>query len=141
MGLDESVYFWVVYLFWKELVRLFYKSLLPFLLSWFLKNLTVGLFHNFCPFFDVMFAQLGVISKTRRKIIEIVAVTEHYLVITHEKWGMKEAAVPNIPSRKTSWWKNVNKKGCVYTMYLTDISIHGVLLFQKSTWSDTFAVI
>ena len=141
MGLDESVYFWVVYLFWKELVRLFFKSLLPFFLSWFLKNLTVGLFHNFCPFFYVIFAQLGVISKTRRKIIEIVAVTEHYLVITHEKWGMKEAAVPNIPSRKTSWWKNVNKKGCVYTMYLTDISIHGVLLFQKSTWSHTFAAI
>ena len=44
-----------------------------------------------------MFAQLGVIAKTRNNFAEITAVAGCYLIITHEK-RIKEVAVPNVPS-------------------------------------------
>ena len=48
------------------------------------------------------------IRTTRNKFVEIVAASECYLIINS---GIKERIVPNMTSRKTSWWKNVNKKG------------------------------
>ena len=57
--------------------------------------LNEGFLHNLCPCFDIMFAQLGVIARTRN---EITAATECYLVITHIKKRIKEVAVPNVPS-------------------------------------------
>ena len=39
-----------------------------------------------------MFAQRGVIPRTRDKFVEIVAVAEHCLILTHEQ-RIKEVAV------------------------------------------------
>ena len=58
-----------------------------------------GFLSNLCPCFDIPFAQLGVIPRTRNKFVEIVAVTECYL-ITNDVKNIKEAAVPNVPSCK-----------------------------------------
>ena len=41
--------------------------------------------HNLCPCFDIVFAQLGVIPRTRNKLIEIVAAAECYLITNHVK--------------------------------------------------------
>ena len=78
---------------------LLYLSLLKVILKT-EKVLTKGLLHNNGSCFDVMFAQLGVIPIIRNKFVELVAVAEGYLIITHlkKKKGIKEAAVPNIPS-------------------------------------------
>ena len=58
----------------------------------------IGLLHNIGPCFDIAFAQLEVIPKTRNKFAEIVAVAERYLIITNiKKQRIKEAAVPNMP--------------------------------------------
>ena len=63
-----------------------------------------GFLYNLCPCFHIVFAQLGVIPRTRNKFVEIVAVAERYLIITHVK---------NKESKKLfckiSWWENVNK--------------------------------
>ena len=45
-----------------------------------------------------MLQQIEAIPKTRSKFVEIVAVAERYLIITHiKKQRIKEAAVPNMP--------------------------------------------
>ena len=44
-----------------------------------------GFIHNLCPSFDIPFAQLGLILRTRNKFVEIVAVAECYLIINHVK--------------------------------------------------------
>ena len=49
------------------------------------KDLTEGLLHKIGPCFDIVFAQLEVIPKTRNKFVEIVAIAEHYLIIFHVK--------------------------------------------------------
>ena len=49
------------------------------------KVLTEELLHNIRLCFDIVFAQLAVIARTRDKFVEIVAVAERYLVITHVK--------------------------------------------------------
>ena len=54
-----------------------------------------------------MFAQLGLITRARNNFVEIVADSEDYLIVNS---GIKEEAVPNMPARKFSWWKDVNKK-------------------------------
>ena len=61
--------------------------------------------------FDIVFAQLGVILRTRNKFFKIVAVAERYIIIPHVKKKIKEAAVPNMLFCKISGWKNVNEKG------------------------------
>ena len=62
--------------------------------------------------FDIVFAQLGVIPRTRNKFIEIVAVAERHFIIqsatSSKKERIKEAA--NTLSCKIAWWKNVSKK-------------------------------
>ena len=70
--------------------------------------LEAGFLHNPFPCFNIVFAQLGVITRRRDKFVEIVAASECYLMVNS---GTKKAAVLNMPSRKISWWKNVNKKG------------------------------
>ena len=45
----------------------------------------------------IVFAQLGLITRTKNKIVEIVATLEHYLIVNS---GIKGEAVPNMPSRK-----------------------------------------
>ena len=44
-----------------------------------------GILHVLCPYFDIAFAQLGVIPKTRNKFVEIVTVAEGYLITNHIK--------------------------------------------------------
>ena len=62
-----------------------------------------GFVHIFCPCFDIKFAPLGLITRTSNKIVEIVVTSECYLIINpFKKQGIKEPAVPNTPSRKTS---------------------------------------
>ena len=67
-----------------------------------------GFLRNLYLCFNIVFAQLGCITRTRNKFVEIVAALERYLI---KIFGINEAAVPDIPFRKISWWKNVNKKG------------------------------
>ena len=67
-------------------------------------------FSTFWPCLDIAFAQLGVIKRTKNKFVEIVAAAECYLIANNIK-NIKEAAIPNIPSCKISWWKNVSEKG------------------------------
>ena len=74
-----------------------------------------GFLHKLCPCFNIVFAQLGVITRTRNKFVEIVVASEWYLIINS---GIKEAAVRTMTSRKISWWKNIHKKGKNYS-YLT----------------------
>ena len=47
------------------------------------KVLTEGLHHNIGPSFDIMFAQLEVIPRTRNKLAEIITIAERYLITTH----------------------------------------------------------
>ena len=54
-----------------------------------------------------MFAQLGVITRTRNEFVEIIAALERWLIINSV---IKEAAVLNMSSLKISLWKKVNKK-------------------------------
>ena len=54
-----------------------------------------------------MFAQLGVITRTGKKYVEIVAASKRYLIINS---GIKEAAVPNMLSSKVNWYNNVMEK-------------------------------
>ena len=89
-----SLYFLKTETLWKELVCLFYKSLLPFLTFVNCEGsfLAEGILHNLCPCFDIAFVQLGVITRTRNKFFEIVAASERYLTINT---GIKETSVPN----------------------------------------------
>ena len=67
--------------FRKELVCLFYKSL-PCILNFVnCKGPCERPFHNICPCFDIVFAQLGVIPIARNEFAEIVAAAECYLNI------------------------------------------------------------
>ena len=54
-----------------------------------------------------MFAQLGVITRTRNEFVEIIAALERWLIINSV---IKEAAVLNMSSLKISLCKKVNKK-------------------------------
>ena len=94
-----------------ERSSLFYKPLLPFLTFVNCEDpyLEAGFLHNPFPCFSIVFAQLGVITRRRDKFVEIVAVSECYYLTVNSR--TKKAAVPNMPSRKISWWRNVNKKG------------------------------
>ena len=47
--------------------------------------LAEGFIQKLCPYFDIMFAQLGVVPKTRSKFVEIIAAGECYLITTHVK--------------------------------------------------------
>ena len=60
-----------------------------------------GFLLNLRPCFDIAFAQLGAIPRTRNKFVEIIAVAEYHLITNHVK-NIKEAAVPNMPSCKIS---------------------------------------
>ena len=44
-----------------------------------------GFIYSLGLYFDIMIAQLGVITRTRNKFVEIAAVAECYLIITHVK--------------------------------------------------------
>ena len=85
--LFPRLYILRTYTFWKELVCLILKSLLPFLtfVNYEGPYLAEGLLHNLCPCFDIAFAQLGVIPRTRNKFVEILAVAECYLITNHVK--------------------------------------------------------
>ena len=47
--------------------------------------LVKGYLYNFYPFFDDPFAELGVITRTSNMFLEVLAVSECYLIITHVK--------------------------------------------------------
>ena len=96
---------------------MFYKLPLPSLTSWIAKVLTEGLLHNIGPCFDIVFAQLKVIPRTRNKFVEIVAVAERYLIITHVKKNKESRKQPfwicfsvMLYIIYLSWWKNISKK-------------------------------
>ena len=69
--------------FWKELAYLFYKSLPPFLtfVNCECPYLAEVFLHNLCQYLDIVSAQLRVITRTRNKFVETVAVAERYLII------------------------------------------------------------
>ena len=77
----------MAYIFSKELVCLIFKSLLDFLT--FVKYegpyFAEGFLLNLCPSFDLAFAQLGVILRTRNKFVAIVAAAECYFVTNQVK--------------------------------------------------------
>ena len=43
--------------------------------------LAEGFLHNIFPCFDIVFAPLGVITRTNNKIVEIAATSAYYLII------------------------------------------------------------
>ena len=47
--------------------------------------LAEGFLHNLYPYFDIAFAQLGVMPRRMNKSVEIVAVAECYLITNHVK--------------------------------------------------------
>ena len=55
--------------------------------------------HNLCPCFHNVFSQLGAITRTRNKSVEIVAALTRYLIINS---GIKEKVASNAPSSKIS---------------------------------------
>ena len=88
--------FWVRYLFPSlylfsgtffrdllERIGLPVLSLLPFLtfLNCEYPHVAKGFFHIFCPCFDIVFAPLGLITRTSNKIVEIEVTSECYLII------------------------------------------------------------
>ena len=76
--LFSSLYVLRKFTFCKELVCLFYKSLLPFLT--FVKNFFITF-----ECFDIVFPQLGVIPRLGIKFIKVVAFVERCMVITRVK--------------------------------------------------------
>ena len=111
-------FFWAfsflrIFTVWKELVCLFYKSLLPFSTFVNCKVPYQGILHDLFLCFDIVFAQLRVIPRTRSKFIEIVAVVERYWVITRvkNKESKKQPFWICLPAIICfSWSKNKNKK-------------------------------
>ena len=84
----ELATFWVryflrTYTFWKELVCLIFKSLLPFItfVNYQGPYFAEGFLHNLCPCFHIAFAQLD----SRNKLFEILAVAECYFITNHVK--------------------------------------------------------
>ena len=47
--------------------------------------LAEGFLHNLYPYFDIAFAQLGVMPRRMNKYVEIVAVAECHLITNHVK--------------------------------------------------------
>ena len=60
-----------------------------------------GFLLNLRTCFDIVFAHLGAIPRTKNKFVEIVAVAECYLITNHVKIT-KEATFPNMPACKIS---------------------------------------
>ena len=88
---------------------------------------------NLRPCFNIAFAQLGIIPRTKNKFVEIVAVAECYLITNHVK-NIKEAAVPNMPSCKISWGKNVSEKGKNYSHLIYNIFSLGKMAEKPFSW-------
>ena len=55
-------------------------------------HLAEGFLDSLFPCFDIVFAQLGVITRTTNKCVKTVATSERYLIINSR---IKEAAVPS----------------------------------------------
>ena len=106
---------------------MFPKVQLPFLSYMNCKGpyLVKGFLYNFYPFFDSAFTQLGVITKTSNKFVEIVAFTERYLILTHVKNKELKKKPLRITFHEISYWKNFNKK--------ENITSH--LIYNIVSWS------
>ena len=90
--------------------------------------------HNLCPCFDIVFELLGVIARTNNKIVEIAGASECYLIINpFKESGIKEAAVPNIPSVKLADGKMSMKKE-KNSSYL----IYNIISFSKMEGKTNF---
>ena len=79
--------FWGQYILERISFFLFYKSLLAFLTFVNCEVLYLqasrGISWQPLPMFDIMFAQLRAIPRTRNKFVEVIAVTERYFIIAH----------------------------------------------------------
>ena len=95
--------------FLKEHVYFFYESLIPFLIA----N-ALPLQSDFCkPFLYVSVLCLSNQKSPQEQGISLLKQQLSQSATynsTYRKLDIKEKAVPNIPSRKTSRWKRVNKK-------------------------------
>ena len=62
---------------------MFCKSLLPFLTFVNCEGpyLVEGFLHNLCPCFAIVFAPLGLITRTSKNIVEIAVTSERYLIM------------------------------------------------------------
>ena len=71
--------------------------------------------------FDIVFAQLGVILRTRNKFFKIVAVAERYIIIPHVKKKSKKQPFQTCFSVKLADGRMSMKKGkiCSYLIYNT----------------------
>ena len=70
--------------------------------------------HKLCPCFNIVFAQIRVIPRTRNKFVKVAAVAERYLIVTHikNKESKKRPFRICLPVILClSSWKNINKKG------------------------------
>ena len=83
-----------------------------------------GFLHNPCPCFDIVFAQLGVIPRTRKKFVEIVAVTECNL-ITNQVRNKESKKQPfqicfplKLADRRMSMKKEKNYLHLIYNIFI-----------------------
>ena len=68
--------------------------------------------------FDIVFAQLGVIPRTRNKFIEIGAVAERYFIIGHVKSKESKKQPIRLPAKLSDGRMSVKKgKICLYLNY------------------------
>ena len=104
--------------------------------------LVEGFFYNHCPFFDKAFAQLGVITRTRKKFVEIVAVVEHYLRIIHakNKKSKKQPLQISLPAKLADGRMPV-KKGTVFIsqhLFQSSIITSGLWLIRENLKGTVF---
>ena len=89
--------------------------------------LTEESLHTLCSYFDVALVQLRVITKTKKKFVEIV--TERYLIITYliqNKKSQKQLFRIYLPVKLVER-KNVNKKG---RSFIIPMFIHNLQNFH-----------
>ena len=85
-----------------------------FYLSWIANVLNEGSLHNLVLvlILCIVFAQLGVIARTKNKFVEIAAVAERHLIITHVKNKESEKQLFQMSHPVIiCCWKNINKLG------------------------------
>ena len=82
--------------------------------------LAEGFLHNLCLCFDIVVAQLKVITRIRNEFVETVAVAERDLMRnSYKKSSNKRSSRSAYTSPKIRWWKNVSKKGKkLFILYL-----------------------
>ena len=95
-----------------------------------------GFLHNLCPCFDIAFAQLGVIPRTRNKFVEIVAVAERYLIPNHV-WNKESKKKPFkifLPVKLADGRMSMKKENYNIYIYIYNIFNLGEMAGKPFSW-------